>query len=458
MDGTLLLPVFKRLLCAAMAAGLTAGCLLAPSNGRAHAADILIGGTIDRGSGKEVAVVEIRQIKGKYRLLRNGEPYFIKGVGGDQRLAAAAAAGANSVRTWRAKNAGAVLSGAEVLGMTVLLGIWLSHDPADYFDDAYKAWKIDQVDRLLDQFRNHPSLLMWALGNEVNLEGTDTDEAWRFVDDLARRIKHKDPLHPVITVVSFSPATVDRIARLAPALDAIGINAYASLPEVRAMIDKSAFSGPYLITEWGVDGHWEVPHTAWGRPIEPSSAAKAENYYRRYRRHIAANNDRCLGSYVFLWGQKQERTPTWYSMFVEDIPGIGTDPAPIATVDVMKYSWSGVWPENLAPEVTAMRVNGVLADNGVRVFAGEEIVAEVTAADPENAPLQYVWELLVEPSELGSGGSFEPRPPTVGAVVTGGRPVRCISAPDKAGAYRLFVYVVDDNGRIGTANIPLRVE
>lgn len=49
---------------------------------------------------------------------------------------------------------------------------------------------------------------------------------------------------------------------------------------------------------------------------------------------IAENTDICLGSYVFLWGQKQEVTATWYGMFLasgEKLP----------TVDAVCYAWSG---------------------------------------------------------------------------------------------------------------------
>ena len=54
----------------------------------------------------------------------------------------------------------------------------------------------------------------------------------------------------------------------------------------------------------------------------------------------------CLGSYVFLWGQKQERTPTWYGIFTES--GEATE-----SVDVMQYLWTGEWPDNRSPQIVS---------------------------------------------------------------------------------------------------------
>jgi hypothetical protein len=400
--------------------------------------------------------VKIERQGGSWQLYRDDEPYFIKGIGGSRYLDVAAEAGANSVRTWGSRDAGELLSRAMEHGMTVMFGIWLSHDRADYLDSGYRSSIKNKIQDLLDNHKHHPALLMWALGNETNLRGADTPAAWQFVNELASLIKSQDPLHPVVSVIVPIAGTLDNIAEYAPNLDVVGINTYGGLPRVREIIEASAYEGPYIITEWGVNGHWEADRTEWGRPIEPTSAQKADFHLKRYEQHILANRDRCLGSYVFRWGHKQERTPTWYSMFIENVPGIDLPEVSCPTVDVMRFNWSGSWPTNQAPRVAGLTVNGI-AGGALRLTPGESIVARVDAADPENDGLRYVWELLEEPTVLGSGGKPEPRPAALGDVVDGNLPQLNLVAPQKTGEYRLFVYVLDPNGNVGTANIPFQV-
>lgn len=52
---------------------------------------------------------------------------------------------------------------------------------------------------------------------------------------------------------------------------------------------------------------------------------KARHYLTSYRTFIEPFLGPGLGSYVFLWGQKQERTHTWFSLFTrtgESTPAI----------------------------------------------------------------------------------------------------------------------------------------
>lgn len=443
-------------------AGVSSDCLgLNPIGPSAHTGPSTCRATPNRAdrsqAGNGPVRVEIKHQGTGFRVYRGGKPYPIKGIGGRDFLENAAAAGANSIRTWSPRGAAGLLERARSLNMSVMLGIWLSHNPTDYTDRQYKESKIQEIRDLVARYKNHPALLMWSLGNEINLEGADTRAAWRFVDELARTIRARDPNHPVITVIACKPTTLNNIAALAPNLDAVGINAYGAVTSLRAMVDRSSYHGPYLITEWGVDGHWEAQRTAWGRPIEPTSAQKAEYHLRRYAVDIISNRDKCIGSYVFLWGQKQERTPTWYSLFLKDLPGTDTEGVSSPAVDVMHFNWTGTWPVNRAPLVFDMLINDVPARQNIILSPGETMVSRVAAGDPEDDSLSFIWELLKEPTVLGVGGSRESRPNTLTIVKRNNLPVLSLRAPLTAGEYRLFVYVLDNNGHVGTANIPFEV-
>ena len=108
---------------------------------------------------------------------------------------------------------------------------------------------------------------------------------------------------------------------------------YGDLPNLPILIRDFGWTGAYMVTEWGATGHWEVPTTKWGAPVEENSTVKAANYMKRYKGGIEADTQQCIGSYVFLWGNKQERTPTWYGVFLED--GQETE-----SIDVMHFIWN----------------------------------------------------------------------------------------------------------------------
>ena len=68
-----------------------------------------------------------------------------------------------------------------------------------------------------------------------------------------------------------------------------------------------------------------------GAPIEATSSQKAEIYRSAYRDKLETLGDQLIGSFVFLWGQKQERTPTWFGLFTEAGEKTGRKLARVAT-------------------------------------------------------------------------------------------------------------------------------
>ena len=405
-----------------------------------------------------VEVIVIKPSADGYKLYIDGRETYIKGVGGTYRLDVAAESGANAFRTWggNVEEVKKNLALASENHMYVMQGIGMTKDSIRYYDDEYKNKMRQEVRLLAETFKNDTSLLAWGIGNEIELGNANIGAAWQFVEELAQLIKSIDKRHLVSTVISYNPSALDSIAKYAPSLDYVGINVYGPMNEVRRTVDQSAYKGAFMITEWGPTGWWETASTDWKAPIEQTSEEKRQVYEERYTQYISSN-PRCLGSFVFLWGQKEERTPTWFSMFVEDdVEQLPLRGEKTPMVEAMQRVWTGKELTETAPVIEGMTVNGKPAAENVRVRAGIPLKARVVATDKENNTLTYVWEILKEATVLGFGGSFEPRPERVGEVrITDANAFETVVV--SPGEYRLYVYVLDNTGFVATVNIPFQV-
>ncbi|RZF59755.1 family 16 glycosylhydrolase [Sphingobacterium corticibacterium] len=394
----------------------------------------------------------IVQQKGDYTLMRGGKPYFIKGAGGSQYLKRLKAYGGNSIRTWSPHDAGRILDEAYDLGLTVTLGLSIQTERHgfDYNNGEAVAKQLEATREVILKYKDHPALLAWGIGNELNLHYTNP-KVWDAVNDIANMIHQVDGNHLVTTMLAgVNKKEIDYIKERCPALDLIAVQVYGGLASVPQQIKDAGWNKAYIVTEWGPTGHWEVVSTPWGAPIEETSREKAMVYKQRYQASIA-NDKSCLGSYVFLWGQKQERTPTWYGLFTED----GEENE---VVDVMQYLWSGGWPANRAPHLEALTLDGKRASDFPVVEPGKSYAISASVSDPDDDKLAVRWELLEESTDLKEGGDREERPAALSGLVTAEDGMRArLTAPDQVGAYRLFVYVTDGHNNVATANIPFYV-
>lgn len=405
------------------------------------------------------ADVRIVYADGRYQLRVNDQPFRVQGAGVEAgSLEQLAARGGNALRTWRTENGvesgAALLDRAQAHGLMVAMGIEIGRERRgfDYDDPSAVARQFARVRAEVLRYKDHPALLMWVVGNELNLKSRNP-KVWNAIDKIARWIHEVDPHHPVMTTVAGFEAELGELLRArAPALDLIGIQLYGDIENLPEKLKAAAWTGPYIVTEWGPTGHWEVPSTAWGAPIEDDSTRKARLLLDRYQRFIAADQRQCLGSFVFLWGQKQERTPTWYGLFLDS--GEAT-----AGVDAMHYLWTGAWPGNQSPSITPIRIDGRDANASVRLVSGQSHVAKVDAADPDGDTLRYQWSVMHESAAITIGGDDEEVPDAVSTSITelADGSIR-FEAPTKAGAYRLLVSVHDGRGHAAYANFPFAVE
>lgn len=399
----------------------------------------------------EAIPVKLEKTGQGWQLLRGGEPYFIRGAGGSHSLGQLAAAGGNSLRTWGADNVGPILDEAHALGLTVTVGIWLGHERHgfDYHDPAQVAAQLQQARETVLRYKDHPAVLLWGIGNEMEgFEDGDDPAIWTAVNDVAAMARELDPNHPTMTVTADIGG--GRIASLhdrSPAIDIHGINSYGGAPSLPERYRAAGASKPYVLSEFGPVGSWEMPRTEWGAPYEQTSSEKAAFYRKSYEAAVANAHGLALGSYAFLWGHKMEGTATWMGMFLDDGARLGA-------VDVMTELWSGRPPKNLAPAVEALRIIGE-----PQLDPGAELSAQAVLSDPEGGPLRVKWSLRSESGDYLTGGDFRPDLPDIdGAIIDGRVDGATVRMPLEPGPYRLYLFAYDAAGNAATANVPLLVK
>jgi hypothetical protein len=403
---------------------------------------------------------ELKSMNGKYRIYVNDKEFFVKGAGCEHGACHLVTPhGGNSIRTWRVSNG--KISGKEVLdsalenGLMVLMGLDVAKERHgfDYNNEAAVAAQLETIKLNILELKDHPALLGWGIGNELNLRYTNK-RVWNAVNDIAKMIKEVDGNHFVTTMLAgIGKDEVDYIRENCPDIDFLSIQMYGDIINLKQRLQDASYTGPYLVTEWGATGHWEMPSTEWGSPIEQTSSEKADAIKLRYEKVILADEANCLGSYVFLWGQKQERTPTWYGLFTEN--GEKTE-----AINVMEFLWTGRWPEKMAPKIknAVIEGKGGRFDN-VKLDANLKYAALIETESQVKGQLIARAEIMPEPIGLSDGGDFEQRPNTLeGLIISASTSEVTFKSPMDKGAYRLFIYITDDDSNVGTINIPFFVK
>lgn len=394
--------------------------------------------------------VEIVKKGESWQLLRDGQAYYIKGAGGKTELKTLVEIGGNSFRTWSADDGLKILDEAHKLGLTVMMGLWVQHERHgfDYNNEEAVQKQLERFTNIVEKLKDHPALLLWGIGNEVDLNYSNT-KVWNAINDIAKMVHKLDPNHPTTTVTAgLDSLEVDLIKRRAPEIDIYSVNTYGGLASVCRNIKKFGWTGPYLITEWGPNGHWEVAKTEWGVPIEQTSSEKAESYFTRYNQSIEMDKTHCLGSYVFLWGHKQETTATWYGLFSK-----GGEKS--EAVNKLEELWTGNKSRNYAPIVDSVVLNGQKLGEDIYLKATAINQAKIYLKDPDGDRLKISWRIINESTKTREGGDAETEPEAeTGLILSSPKNSVKFRTPKKEGAYRLFVFVYDGEDHYSYANIP----
>ncbi|MFP4287930.1 MAG: hypothetical protein ACLFQS_01620 [Bacteroidales bacterium] len=402
--------------------------------------------------------VEFREHNGNWSLYRNNEPYFIKGAHGTVRLDWLQEIGGNSIIIYESELNDSIMDLADSLGLTVSISLEIGKVRfEDYTDNDFIAAQRNRVKKVVEKYHEHPALLFWIVGNELHIENKNNIALWREVNEISEMIHSIDPYHPTTTTiasfptVSFQPLQVKLFA---PDLDFITLTIYEFAPRIRRESDSFVWgiNGPFLVSEWGGQPYWMFPRTEWDAILEHSSTKNADFFYHNHYLIFDHNPEKCIGGYVFYWGQKQERTHTVFSL-------IHDEKYKTQSFESLQYLWTETFPENWCPRIDTFYIEG-FSDPNVYLRIGDNYTAKILASDPDMDSLTMKWELRTEGYYRDKTGG---EPEMITEIVFQSDSIKpfkerfSFSSPDQEGPFRLFVYVYDGNDYVATANRPVYV-
>lgn len=397
-----------------------------------------------------------------WKLLAGGEPWYVRGVAYGfpqeevgQHLDDLAALGVNTLRTYSADpaTAAALLDAAAQRGMRVVVGFWAPLG-ADYREGSADA---EELERLLGEvvstarsLAGHPGVLLWDVGNEVmgmlrDVPDDEKDErraayaSW--VERVAVALHEADPDHPVTSTES-STSMWKYFRDHAPSLDLLAVNAYKAVANVERAWRRDSHDRPYLVTETGAAGDWEVPEDSLDVPREGDDDAKAAEFTAAWDA-VVAGGGASLGATVFGYNSGDTYVGMWRYLFVD-----GDRRPTWYAVQRSLTGAGGQRPVGLRatpPQQTDLRPGQTFS-----------VGFEVLGADPSAVQL----DVRLFPYDVIRSGSYavDGRRALEAAVSSRAGPGRLeVVAPTQPGTWKVYVVAKDGDGSASVAPIAVRV-
>ncbi len=201
----------------------------------------------------------------------------------------------------------------------------------DYRDPRQRENMLSSVRRMVNEHKTEPYTLLWLLGNENNLNFTNTNaerypEVYaKFVNDAAKMIHEMDPVHPV-ALVNGDTKMLFYYKKYCPDIDIFGVNCYRG-PKGFATLwkeVKNALGKPVLLTEYGgaqANGY-----------NEELQARYHEGCWRDILANVAGSGEgNALGGFAFEWNDE------WWKA---GDPGGQALPGTVGKQGVGKTTWA----------------------------------------------------------------------------------------------------------------------
>ena len=400
--------------------------------------------------------VYLKKDSTNFKLFRNGKHFKMRGATGKTQLKSLAAIGGNTIRVYDTINIKSVLDDAHHNKLAVIVEIPIPKNSNNYNFYASEENTIqlkNDVKKFVRKYKNHPALLLWNLGNELDYPLTINKNSFiNTFNNLIDIIHQEDRNHLVSTTLIPSLSQTLGIHLHSSKIDLLGFNAFGNLKRINPLIKKVSYISttlPYFIAEYGINGPWEEKMTPWQVPIEQTSTKKAEQYTNTYNNFVE-NNENSLGDLVFYWGQKQEHTHTWFSIFDEH--GRKSE----VFYAIKSYWGNTTSKQELPPQIKYLLIDGKGANDKLVFSTNTQKNIEVLleTQSPKDSTFVYKWEVYAEGWDYNQTEKEDKPKKILETDAVLNKKTLAFSVPQKEGAYRVFVYIYDDKGNFSTSNIP----
>ncbi|WPV02004.1 glycoside hydrolase family 2 TIM barrel-domain containing protein [Mucilaginibacter sp. cycad4] len=404
-------------------------------------------------------------------------------------------AGYNAVRLSHNPYAPALLNACDRLGMLVVTDsydMWEQEKSPvkDGYNLYFKKWWQKDLQALIFRDRNHPSIIMWGIGNEIP-EAADTS-GYRIAKELADEVHRLDPTRPVTEAIVYFPgySSAKNWEQYKPHLKVLDVDGYnyaiagkagplsnnkapdryetehAKHPEKTFMATEyfpvaalenwdAAEKHPYVlggfswtamnyIGEAFIGGASKVPDTANYMRVMMNATVNPWPVYGAVCGDLDIIGNRRAASYYqnVVW----RNTPVEVLVHRPMAAGMKEITSPWGFPDLLK-SWT--WP---GKESQKMQVQVYTRSKQVKLELNGKIIAEQTVPD---GSITATFEVEYQPGTLTAKGFTNGKETGESMLHTTGRPVAIRLIPDrkiiKADVNDLSfvnVEVVDDKGNV----------
>jgi hypothetical protein len=260
----------------------------------------------------------------------------------------------------------------------------------------------------------------------------------KLLERICSDIKAIDRSHPITSIEAWSFG-MDWWSKYVPSVDIYGLNSYgAGANYLAEEMQKRNIDKPYIVTEFGVTGEWDVAEDKNGVKVEPSDAEKYDAIVNGYSNWIV-NKANCLGVYVFHYNSGNSFGDIWLATHVDN----KYRPQYWA----IREAYTGYKPTNYVPEISRLELPEATVE------AEDWVPVTLTTTDKENETLNVTFGYNHRVGSRRYRNQILPLN-TRGNIIDGFE----IQLPEVNGAIKVYAFVSDAYSNLGIESISIMVK